>query len=84
MKTERFFVAVATTGFVLSAMPASAQDREAIIHACAGDVERLCAGVRPGDGRLLVAGFSNRANLSVSAVVTDFLMGIIYLTPSPI
>jgi hypothetical protein len=46
MRAERFFVAVITTVFVLSAMPASAQDREAIIHACAGDVERLCVGVR--------------------------------------
>ena len=52
MRAERFFVAVATTVFVLYGMPASAQDREAIMHACAGDVERLCAGVRPGNGRI--------------------------------
>ena len=52
MRAERFFVAVATTVFVVYGMPASAQDREAIMHACAGDVERLCAGVRPGNGRI--------------------------------
>ena len=34
MRAERFFVAVATTVFVLYGMPASAQDRKAIMHAC--------------------------------------------------
>jgi hypothetical protein len=68
MKTERFFVAVATTVFVVYGMPASAQDREAIIHACAGDVERLCAGVRPGNGRIKTCMKSKIAKVSAPCI----------------
>jgi hypothetical protein len=52
MRAERLFVAAATTVFVVSATPAPAHDRTAIMRACAGDIERLCAGVKPGGGRI--------------------------------
>ena len=44
--------AAATTVFVVSATPVPAQERAAIMHACAGDIERLCAGIQPGGGRI--------------------------------
>lgn len=52
MRAERLFVAAATTVFAVSATPAFAQDRAAIMRARAGDIERLCAGVKPGGGRI--------------------------------
>ena len=36
----------------LSATAAMAQDARTIARACAGDIERLCAGVPPGEGRI--------------------------------
>jgi hypothetical protein len=68
MRAERFFVAVATTVFVLYGMPASAQDRKAIMHACAGDVERLCAGVTPGNGRIKMCMKSKIAKVSAPCI----------------
>jgi hypothetical protein len=37
---------------VLAAWPSQAQDAREIARACAGDIERLCAGVPPGEGRI--------------------------------
>ncbi len=39
-------------GTVCAATAASAQDARTIARACAGDIERLCAGVPPGEGRI--------------------------------
>jgi hypothetical protein len=67
-RAERFFVAVATTFFVLSAMAASAQDRKAIMHACAGDVKRLCAGIQPGGGRIKACMKKKMAQVSAPCI----------------
>jgi hypothetical protein len=32
--------------------PAVAQEAKVIAHACGGDIERLCRGVPPGEGRI--------------------------------
>jgi hypothetical protein len=41
-------------GVALLLLPAAARAQTAmeIAHACAGDIERLCAGVPPGEGRI--------------------------------
>jgi hypothetical protein len=36
----------------LAAAPSQATEAEKIARACAGDIERLCAGVPPGEGRI--------------------------------
>jgi hypothetical protein len=68
MRAERFFVAVVTTLFVLYGVPASAQDRRAIMHACGGDVERLCAGIKPGNGRIKMCMKKKIAKVSAPCV----------------
>jgi hypothetical protein len=47
MRAERLFVAAATTVLWFPATPVPAQERAAIMRACAGDIARLCAGVQP-------------------------------------
>jgi hypothetical protein len=37
---------------VLASAPCQATEAEKIARACAGDIERLCAGVPPGEGRI--------------------------------
>jgi hypothetical protein len=37
---------------LLAAAPSRATEAEKIARACAGDIERLCAGVPPGEGRI--------------------------------
>jgi Cysteine rich repeat len=37
---------------VLATAPSQAQDAKTIARACASDIERLCAGVPPGEGRI--------------------------------
>jgi hypothetical protein len=40
------------SALLLVASPGMAQDARQIAEACAGDIERLCAGVPPGEGRI--------------------------------
>ena len=44
--------AICALGVALVAMEAQAQEAGVIARACAGDIERLCAGVPPGEGRI--------------------------------
>ena len=37
---------------VLAASAANAQEQRVIARACAGDIERFCPGVPPGEGRI--------------------------------
>ncbi|MFL5336386.1 MAG: cysteine rich repeat-containing protein [Geminicoccaceae bacterium] len=40
------------TAILFAATPGQAQEARQIARACAGDIERLCAGVPPGQGRI--------------------------------
>ena len=40
------------TSLMLLGSAASAQEAGVIARACAGDIDRLCAGVPPGEGRI--------------------------------
>ncbi|MFO1037881.1 MAG: cysteine rich repeat-containing protein [Geminicoccaceae bacterium] len=44
--------ALVAVGWMAMAVPAMAQDARQIARACAGDIERLCRGVPPGEGRI--------------------------------
>lgn len=44
--------AIAAVGWMAVAVPAQAQTAQQIARACAGDIERLCRGVPPGEGRI--------------------------------
>ena len=41
-----------SAAIMLATAPSHAQDAREIAQACAGDIERLCAGVPPGEGRI--------------------------------
>ena len=40
------------TALLLATAPSQAQDAMALARACGGDIDRLCAGVPPGEGRI--------------------------------
>ena len=48
----RFAFLGLSAALVLAALPARATEAEKIARACAGDIDRLCAGVPPGEGRI--------------------------------
>ena len=50
--------------FLLVPMMAQAQDRQAARAACGADMQRLCKGVMPGGGRILVCLRKHDADLS--------------------
>lgn len=47
----RLFLALGAA-LVLASSAVQAQTAQEIARACAGDIERLCAGVPPGEGRI--------------------------------
>lgn len=49
--TKQLFIALGAA-LALASASAQAQNAEQIAKACAGDIERLCAGVPPGEGRI--------------------------------
>jgi hypothetical protein len=67
--------------FVLAASPSSAQDAKTIARACAGDIERLCAGVPPGEGRIKACIKAHITQLS--APCFDTLLGAVASEKEP-
>lgn len=69
------------TALALAAAPSQAQEAHPIARACAGDIERLCAGVPPGEGRIKAC---MKAHISeVSAPCFDALLGAIAAEKEP-
>ncbi len=60
---------------VLASAPSQAQDATTIARACAGDIERLCAGVPPGEGRIKACIKAHITELS--APCFDTLLGAV-------
>jgi hypothetical protein len=78
-KMTRFRLGLSTALILIapavSAQQAPEQSRMAIARACAGDIERLCPGVPPGEGRIKAC---MKAHISqVSAPCFDALLGAI-------
>ena len=66
---------------LLPAMPAFAQDAPQFRRACAADIERLCAGVPPGEGRIKAC---MKAHIQeVTAPCFDALLGAIAAEKEP-
>jgi hypothetical protein len=69
------------TATLLAVTPASAQDAQTIARACAGDIERLCAGVPPGEGRIKACIKAHITELS--APCFDKLLGAVASEKEP-
>jgi hypothetical protein len=75
------------TGFVLggalmlATAPSQAQDARTIARACAGDIERLCAGVPPGEGRIKAC--IKAHIMELSAPCFDTLLGAVASEKEP-
>ena len=61
--TKKKIVFVVASGLLLLGSPAMAQQR-AVAKTCANEVDTLCAGVQPGQGRLRECIMSRQADLS--------------------
>ena len=69
------------TALMLLGSAASAQEARVIAQACAGDIDRLCAGVPPGEGRIKAC---MKAHISqVSAPCFDALLKAIAAEREP-
>ena len=77
--------AVLSVSLVVLAYPAMAQERLSeglrIVRACAGDVERLCAGIVPGGGRIKACVKENLTQLSPQCF--DAIVGAIAAHKEP-
>ena len=69
------------TSTLLAVTPASVQDARSIARACAGDIERLCAGVPPGEGRIKACIKAHITELS--AACFDTLLGAVASEKEP-
>jgi hypothetical protein len=65
----------AGVALALAASPLSAREAQKLAHACAGDIERLCAGVPPGEGRIKACMKAHAQELS--APCFDAIMGAV-------
>jgi hypothetical protein len=61
--------------------PAGAQEAKVIARACAGDIERLCRGVPPGEGRIKACMKAHVTELS--APCFDTLLGAVTAEKEP-
>jgi len=66
---------------VFAAATSSAQDATTIARACAADIDRLCAGVPPGEGRIKACMKAHITELS--APCFDTLLGAITAEKEP-
>jgi len=73
----------AVVGVVLASAtaPSQAQDAREIARACAGDIERLCAGVPPGEGRIKAC--MKAHVMELSAPCFDTLLGAVASEKEP-
>ena len=69
------------SGALLATAPSQAQDARTIARACAGDIERLCAGVPPGEGRIKACIKAHITELS--APCFDTLLGAVTSEKEP-
>ena len=60
---------------ILAAWPGQAQDARTIARACAGDIDRLCPGVPPGEGRIKAC--MKAHIMELSAPCFDTLLGAV-------
>ena len=60
---------------LLVSSAAMAQEAKVIAHACAGDVERFCRGVPPGEGRIKAC--MKAHVMELSAPCFDAVMGAV-------
>jgi outer membrane protein OmpA-like peptidoglycan-associated protein len=79
-------VAALTASLVALAVHATAQNiptEQQLLHACGGDVDRLCPGVPPGDGRIKACMKANASKLSAGCFDTLMAaMSILYTVNS--
>jgi hypothetical protein len=66
---------------LLASSAAMAQNAQQIARACAGDIERLCAGVPPGEGRIKACIKAHITELS--APCFDTLLGAVASEKEP-
>lgn len=64
MNARRLALALLPLSLLAAATPAAALD-DAVLTYCKDDVERLCAGVQPGGGRILQCLKSHKEQMSV-------------------
>jgi hypothetical protein len=62
---QRLRPCLAALAFALVAAPAALAQTGAVSSACKGDIEKLCAGVQPGGGRIGECLKAHRDQLSV-------------------
>ncbi|MFZ1429768.1 MAG: cysteine rich repeat-containing protein [Geminicoccaceae bacterium] len=77
----RLFGLALSGALMLAASQSSAQDARTIARACAGDIERLCAGVPPGEGRIKACIKAHITELS--APCFDTLLGAVASEKEP-
>jgi hypothetical protein len=70
-----------TAALVVAAAPIHAQDAREIARACAADIDRLCAGVPPGEGRIKACMKAHVTELS--APCFDAIMGAVAAEKEP-
>lgn len=79
--TRELAMAVGGMLMLMGSMVSAQEDAHPIVRACAGDVDRLCAGVPPGEGRIKEC---MRAHLSeLSAPCLDAILGAISAGKEP-
>ena len=66
---------------LLAAVPGQAQEAREIARACAADIDRLCAGVPPGEGRIKACMKAHVTELS--APCFDAIMGAVAAEKEP-
>ena len=66
---------------MMATWPSHAQEARAIARACAADIDRLCAGVPPGEGRIKACMKAHVTELS--APCFDAIMGAIAAEREP-
>ena len=77
----KLFGLMLSGALLLAAAPSQAQDARTIARACAGDIERLCAGVPPGEGRIKACIKAHITELS--APCFDTLLGAVASEKEP-
>lgn len=77
----KLFGLMLSGALLLATAPSQAQDARTIARACAGDIERLCAGVPPGEGRIKACIKAHITELS--APCFDTLLGAVASEKEP-
>jgi hypothetical protein len=77
----RLFGLALGAAVLLAAVPGRAQEAREIARACAADIDRLCAGVPPGEGRIKACMKAHVTELS--APCFDAIMGAVAAEREP-